>query len=206
MAVQTKPFITPEEYLERERQAEYKSEYYNGEIFPLGASRGTDPASMAGAQRNHVLLVSQVVTALNNALQKRTCLVFPTDMRVHVAAYELYTYPDVAVVCGEERYLDEQHDTLLNPVLIVEVLSRSTERYDRGQKFAFYRSIPSLREYVLVSQRQKLVEVFRKNEEGLWVLHEYDTERGAVVLEAVGCTLDLDALYANVTLEAISLR
>ena len=206
MAVQTKPFITPEEYLERERQAEFKSEYYNGEIFPLGESRGTDPADMAGAQRNHVLLVSKVVTALNNALQDRACLVFPTDMRVHVAAYGLYTYPDVAVVCGEEHYLDEQQDTLVNPVLLVEVLSPSTESYDRGKKFAFYRSIPSLKEYALVSQRQKLVEVFRKNEENLWVLHETDEARGMVDLASVGCALQLDDLYANVTFEDLSLR
>lgn len=206
MAVQTKPFITPEEYLERERQADYKSEYYHGEIFPLGESRGTDPADMAGAQRNHVLLVSKIVTALNNALQDRTCLVFPTDMRVHVAAYGLYTYPDVAVVCGEEHYLDEQQDTLVNPVLLVEVLSPSTESYDRGQKFAFYRSIPTLKEYALVSQRQKLVEVFRKNEENLWVLHETDAARGTVELASVGCALHLDDLYANVTFEDVSLR
>ena len=195
MAVQTKPFITPEEYLERERQAEYKSEYYNGEIF-----------AMSGGTRNHSLLTSNAIAALHTALQGTDCLAFTSDLRVHIPASGLFTYPDVSVVCGPDELLDEQHDTLLNPVLIVEVLSRSTERYDRGRKFAFYRSIPSLREYVLVSQRQKLVEVFRKNEEGLWVLHEYDAERGAVVLEAVGCTLDLDALYANVTLEAISLR
>ncbi len=206
MSVQTQPFVTPEEYLERERRAEYKSEYYRGEIFPLGEPRGTDPADMAGAQRNHVLLVSKVVTALNNALQDRTCLVFPADMRVHVAAYGLYTYPDVAVVCGEEHYLDEQQDTLLNPVLLVEVLSRSTESYDRGTRFAFYRSIASLREYALVSQRQKMVEVFRKNEEGLWVLHEFDEARNDVALASVDCTLRLDDLYANVTLEEVSLR
>ncbi len=195
MAVQTKPFITPEEYLDRERQAEFKSEYYNGEIF-----------AMSGGIRNHSLLTSNTLAALHTALQGTDCLTFTSDLRVYIPATELFTYPDITVVCGEEELLDDQQDTLLNPALVVEVLSPSTESYDRGQKFAFYRSIPSLREYVLVSQRQKLVEVFRKNKEGLWVLHEYNAERGVVVLDTVGCTLDLDALYAHVTLGDVSLR
>ena len=134
------------------------------------------------------------------------CVSSSPRLRVHIPATGLFTYPDVSVVCGEEQLLDQKQDTLLNPVLLVEVLSPSTESYDRGQKFAFYRSIPSLQEYVLMSQRQKLVEVFRKNEEGLWVLHEYGDERQAVALDTLGCTLDLDALYANVTLKDISLR
>ena len=121
MAVQTKPFITPEEYLERERQAEYKSEYYNGEIF-----------AMSGASRNHALLTSNVIAALHNALRGTDCLVYSSDLRIHIPASGLYTYPDVSVVCSQDELLDEQHDTLLNPVLIVEVLSPSTERYDRG--------------------------------------------------------------------------
>ncbi len=195
MSVQTQPFVTPEEYLERERRAEYKSEYYQGEVF-----------AMSGASRNHVMIVSNLVFALHTALGGTGCLVFPSDLRVHVPAVGLFTYPDVSVVCGEEELLDEEFDTLLNPVLLVEVLSPSTESYDRGTKFAFYRSIASLREYALVSQRQKMVEVFRKNEEGLWVLHEFDEARNDVALASVGCALRLDDLYANVTLEGVSLR
>ncbi len=195
MAVQTKPFITPEEYLERERQAEYKNEYYNGEIF-----------AMSGASRNHAMIVSNLVFALRTALSDPDCLVFPSDLRIHIPAAGLYTYPDVSVVCGEEELLDDHQDILLNPVLLVEVLSPSTESYDRGQKFVFYRSIPSLKEYALVSQRQKWVEVFRKNEENLWVLHETDEARGTVDLASVGCALQLDDLYANVTFEDLSLR
>ncbi len=195
MAVQTKPFITPEEYLERERQAEYKSEYYNGEIF-----------AMSGGTHNHSLLTSNFIAVLNVALRGTGCLVFTSDLRVHIPAVGLYTYPDVSVVCGEVDLLDDMHDILLNPVLLVEVLSPSTESYDRGKKFAFYRSITSLKEYALVSQRQKLVEVFRKNEENLWVLHETDEARGTVELASVGCALQLDDLYANVTFEDVSLR
>ena len=195
MTVQTKPFITSEEYLERERQAEYKSEYYNGEIF-----------AMSGGTRNHSLLTSNFIGVLNATLRGTGGLVFTNDLRIHIPAVGLYTYPDVSVVCGEEELLDDHQDILLNPVLLVEVLSPSTESYDRGQKFVFYRSIPSLKEYALVSQRQKLVEVFRKNEENLWVLHETDEARGTVDLASVGCALQLDDLYANVTFEDLSLR
>ncbi len=115
-------------------------------------------------------------------------------------------HADVSVVCDEEELLDDHQDILLNPVLLVEMLSPSTESYDRGKKFAFYRSISSLKEYVLVSQRQKLVEIFRKNEEHLWVLHETDEARGTVELASVGCALQFDDLYANVTFEDLSLR
>ncbi len=195
MAVQTKPFITPEEYLERERQAEYKSEYYNGEIF-----------AMSGGTRNHSLLTSNFIALLSVALRGTGCLVFTNDLRIHIPAAGLYTYPDVSVVCGEEELLDDHQDILLNPVLLVEVLSPSTESYDRGKKFSFYRSISSLKEYALVSQRQKLVEVFRKNEEHLWVLHETDEARGTVDLASVGCAIQLDDLYANITFEDLSLR
>ena len=137
MSVRTKPFITPEEYLERERAAEFKSEYYNGEIF-----------AMSGGSRNHVLIAGNCQMALRSALKDKGCLVFQSDLRVHIPSNDLYTYPDVVVVCGEEQYLDNQKDTLVNPVLVVEVLSPSTESYDRGQKFEFYRSIASLQEYV----------------------------------------------------------
>ena len=193
MSVQTRPFITPEEYLERERAAEFKSEYYNGEVF-----------AMSGGSRNHVLIAGNCQTALRAALKDKACLVFQSDLRVHIPSTDLYTYPDVVVVCGEEQYLDTQKDTLINPVLLIEVLSSSTESYDRGQKFEFYRSIVSLKEYALVAQDRVSVEVFRKNEEGHWVLYEADAEQGTIEMASVGCLLKLDDLYANVTFDAAS--
>ena len=142
--------------------------------------------------------------ALRAALKDKGCAVFQSDLRVHIPATDLYTYPDVVVVCGEEQYLDTQKDTLINPVLLIEVLSSSTESYDRGQKFEFYRSIDSLQEYVLVAQDRVSVEVFRKNDEGHWVLYEADTEQGTIAMASIGCTLKLDDLYATVTFDAAS--
>ena len=193
MSVQTRPFITPEESLERERTAEFRSEYYNGEVF-----------AMSGGSRNHVLIAGNCQMALRLALKDKDCLAFQSDLRVHIPSVDLYTYPDVVVVCGEERYLDNQKDTLVNPVLLIEVLSSSTESYDRGQKFEFYRSIASLQEYVLVAQDRTSVEVFRKNDEGHWVLYEADTDQGTIELASVGATLKLDDLYADVTFDEAS--
>ena len=191
MSVQARAYITPEEYLERERAAAFKSEYYNGEVF-----------AMSGGSRDHVLIAGNCQMALRDALRSKDCLVFQSDLRVHIPSSNLYTYPDVVVVCGEEKYLDTQKDTLVNPVLLVEVLSASTESFDRGQKFEFYRSIASLQEYALVAQDRVSVEVFRKNDEGHWVL--YEAEEGTIEMASVGCTLKLDDLYAHVTFDAAS--
>jgi len=141
MSALPKPFVTPEQYLEIERKADYKSEYHSGQVF-----------AMAGASREHNLLVGSIVRRLGNLLDGRPCETYPSDMRVLVSATGLYTYPDVSVACGEPEFLDGSLDVLLNPLLIVEVLSPSTESYDRGAKFALYQRLPSLQEYVLVSQ------------------------------------------------------
>lgn len=202
MAAETKPHLTPEEYLEIERAADFKSEYFAGEMFAL---RG-GPEAMAGGTRAHALLTANLVALLHAALRGTDCLVYSSDLRLHVPAAGLYTYPDLSVVCGEAQMQDAHDDNLLNPTLLVEVLSPSTESYDRGQKFAFYRLLGSLREYVLVSQREPHVEVFRKNAEGLWVLHDFDAARGAVELASVEVVLTLDEIYANVPLGGISLR
>ena len=182
-----KPYLTPEAYLEQERKADFRSEYYRGETF-----------AMYGARRNHVVLTSRLAALLINALQDRDCVVLTTDMRVHIPETTLYTYPDLAVVCGEERYLDDEFDTLLNPVVIVEVLSESTEAYDRGKKFELYRPLASLREYVLVAQDRKHVEVYRLNERGHWELHEAAGDDAEAELESLAVRVSLDALYRQV--------
>ena len=125
---QPKPYLTPEQYLALERTAAYKSEYFRGEIF-----------AMAGVSPTHVLIVTNIVAALHGQLRRRPCTVYATDFRLKVNASGLYTYPDIAVVCGEPQFDDDQRDTLVNPTLLVEVLSESTQDYDRGGKFAQYR-------------------------------------------------------------------
>ena len=131
-------FITVDQYLAREREADYKSEYFNGEIF-----------AMAGASEPHVLIVNSIIARLYVQLEHRSCKVYSNDMRLKVSTAGLYTYPDVMVVCGEVQFDDDEFDMLLNPILIVEVLSKSTESYDRTTKFEHYSKLKSLQEYLL---------------------------------------------------------
>jgi Uma2 family endonuclease len=135
MSLQTKTYISPEEYLALERKAEYKSEYFAGEMF-----------AMSGASPRHVLIVTNVVAELRSQLKQRPCTVYSTDLRVRVSPTGFYTYPDVVVVCDQPQFADEQRDTLINPTFIVEVLSESTKDYDRGEKFEHYRTLVSLKE------------------------------------------------------------
>lgn len=183
------PYLSQEAYLEQERKAPFKSEYYRGETF-----------AMSGARRNHVVLTHRFASLLSQALEDRDCVVLPTDMRVHVPETTLYTYPDIAVVCGEERYLDDEFDTLLNPIVLVEVLSETTEAYDRGKKFELYRPIASLREYVLVAQDRKRVEVFRLNERGHWELFEAAGDGAVIELASLDVRVGLDDLYRQIRL------
>jgi Uma2 family endonuclease len=185
MSVQIKHKLTPQKYLDLEELAEYKSEYYQGEIF-----------AMSGGSPSHALIATNFARVLGNALQGSGCRVYNSDLRVHVPAVTFYAYPDISVVCGKLELTGDRQDNLVNPVLLVEVLSSSTESYDRGQKFSLYRSIPSLREYVLVAQDRISVEVFRRNDVGIWELHL--PEEGSVSLASVGCTIRLDDVYVDV--------
>lgn len=186
MAEKPVPMLTPEAYLEIERQAEFKSEYYKGEMF-----------AMSGATRFHVRLSSNLVHEIRKVLDGERCFVFSNDLRIHIPSNGLYTYPDVGVVCDEDIYQDEHFDTLLNPVLLIEILSKSTESYDRGRKFEFYREIESLQEYVLVAQDRKSIEVFYRNEQGSWSLREPKDD--SIVM--IGHTFALDEIYKGVELE-----
>src|ERR1700722_5245267 len=149
------PRVTVDEYLARERVSETKHELLNGVV-----------VAMAGASPRHALITSNITVALGNALRSRPCLVLSSDQRVAVEATALCTYPDVTVVCERPRFDTKDAHTLLNPLVIVEVLSDSTEAYDRGAKFAHYRSVPSLAEYVLVAQSERKVEHYRRLEGG----------------------------------------
>lgn len=178
------------EYLERERQSETKHEYIDGEI-----------VDMAGASILHNLLVLNVGAALRERLRGKPCVVLASDQRVNIRATRLYTYPDVSVVCGRPETHPADAQTLLNPLVIIEVLSDSTEAYDRGEKFAHYRGLPSLREYVLVSQRARRIEHYRRVEVGQWLLTEYQ-EGAAVPLPALGIELPLAEVYDKAELVA----
>ncbi len=190
MSHQAKTHITPEEYLALERQSEHKSEYYDGEIF-----------AMTGASRKHNLIALNIGADLHNQLKGRACEAYLNDMRVHIPATGLYTYPDVVVVCGEPQLEDEHLDTLLNPVLIVEVLSKSTARYDRTSKFSDYRSIPSFIEYLLVSQDEYRVEHNTKQTDGRWLLSDIRGLESKIELASVQCTLALSEVYDKVTFD-----
>lgn len=188
MATDPKPRFTPEEYLARERESESKSEYLAGEIF-----------AMSGASRRHNLITGNIFAALHAQLRKSgVCEVYAHDMRLRAPVADLYTYPDVVVACGEPRFEDAELDTLLDPTLIVEVLSKSTEGYDRGAKFEHYRTLPSLSEYLLVAQDRIHVERFLREAADRWVLTETDELASILELPSLGCTLSLADVYDRV--------
>jgi Uma2 family endonuclease len=184
-----KSYLTPEQYLEIERKAEYKSEYYDGEMF-----------AMSGASRAHNTVTLSLASSLYQQLRGRPCEAYANDMRVFVPATRLYAYPDAIVVCGEPRFADAHVDTLLNPTVIVEVLSPTTEGYDRGRKSENYRTIESLKEYLLVAQERVHVDLFTRGEDGRWVLSEAGKLEDTVELRSIGCRLTLREVYERVDL------
>ena len=178
--------FTPEEYLSRERKALTKSEYRDGRIY-----------AMPGASREHNLITANTLVEIHLQLRNRTCEVYPSDMRVKVSAAGLYTYPDVIVVCDEPRFEDSHFDTLLNPTVLIEVLSSSTAAYDRGEKFRRYQYLDSLCEYILISQDRIRVEHYLREEQG-WDLTEFHSLSDVFQLVSIGCKLSLQAIYAKV--------
>ena len=187
MSSQADKRYTAEEYLALERQAECKSEYCAGDIF-----------AMAGASRWHNLIVANVIRELSLQLKGRPCTTYPSDMRVKISPTGLYTYPDITVVCSEAQFEDTQQDTLLNPTLIVEVLSESTEAYDRGGKFAHYRKLTSLMEYVLIAQTKPHVEHYVRQPDNRWLLAEADSLHQTLHLPSIDCHLVLAEVYDKV--------
>lgn len=182
--------LSEEEYLTLERAAETKSEFYDGEMF-----------AMAGARENHILISGNISYELNRQLRRRPCRVYANDMRVKVEPGGLYTYPDLVAVCQPPRFLDDRRDTLLNPQVIIEVLSDSTEAYDRGNKAAFYRRSPSLTDYLLVSQKHPHLEHYHRQADNLWTLTEITDPDAALRLDVLDCSLRLADVYENVTFD-----
>jgi Uma2 family endonuclease len=187
MASQPKEPITPEQYLELERQCTEKNEYFGGEIF-----------AMSGASPRHVMIVTNLLAELRSQLKNRPCSVFSTDLRVLVDRTGLYTYPDVIVTCGELRFSDSFKDTLTNPTLIIEVLSKSTKDCDRGEKFEQYRTIDSFLEYLLIAQDRHHLEHFLRQPDSTWVLSETGNIEDEIALGAIDCRLKLREIYDKV--------
>jgi len=187
MSAQPQPRLTPEQYLAAERSAEFRHEYYNGHIY-----------AMSGGSYRHAQIIGNLAGELRTTLKTRPCSVVSNDLRLRVSPDAFYTYPDVIVICGDPKFADDQRDTLLNPALIVEVLSPSTEAYDRGFKSAQYRTIESLEEYALVSQAEPRVEVFRRQPGGHWLLSEAVGLEAACHFGSLDCAVALSEIYAKV--------
>lgn len=185
MASQPAPPLSEEEYLRIERQAECKSEFHDGQMF-----------AMAGSSPNHSLLANRIGALLDRQVPPG-CRTFNSDLRIKVAPAGFYTYPDCSVVCGEREFFGNQRDVVLNPLLIVEVLSPSTEGYDRGKTFELYRAIDSLREYLLVHQDRRHVEHYSRQDDGSWLLREYAGTESSFAIARLGTNISLADLYAS---------
>jgi Uma2 family endonuclease len=191
MEVQTRIHTyTPEEYLELEEKALYKSEYRNGEIIP-----------MTGGTTNHNQIALNFASSLLYVIRGKKYRVFIGDVRLWIPEYREYTYPDVIVTDGKPIYAGKNNTTVTNPLLIVEVLSKSTKNYDQGDKFTFYRSIPQFKEYVLVEQNQYQVMHYSKTNEGEWIFREYKSENDIVKLQHLDFEISLIDIYQDVNFD-----
>ncbi len=178
---------SPEEYFALLEQSEEKLEYHDGEVF-----------MMAGATSNHNIISSNMIRRILEGLDNKDCIGYGSDMKIEAAQRQSYVFPDVSVVCGPLEFAEGRNDTIKNPVLIVEVLSPSTEGYDRGAKFKMYRSLPSFREYVLVSQEEPLVEVFFKQDDKSWRYQASSGIESEVTLAFIEHTIMLKNIYQKV--------
>lgn len=188
---QEKVKITPEEYLKLERSSKIKHEYFDGEVF-----------AMVGAKKNHNLINTNIIMELGGKLKAAgsTCRVFSNDMRVKVKENGKYTYPDIVVACGNIEMEDEAVDTLMNPIAIIEILSDSTEAYDRGKKFEHYQCINSFQEYILIAQDRCRIEKYVRSENDTWVYSSCDDMEKSIKMESIDCELSLSEIYWHIAL------
>jgi len=180
-------FISHQEYFDMEEAAEYKSEYYHGEIF-----------AMSGASFNHNVIAMNVSGYLHNLFQNSACFVFNSDMKTEIDKERHYTYPDISIVCGDVEFAENRNDTVANPLVIVEILSDSTKDYDRGSKFTAYRNIKSLKDYILIDQYDYHVEYFHKNESGQWSLSEFKNVNDTFKISSIDVELSMKKIYNRV--------
>jgi Uma2 family endonuclease len=181
------PLISREDYLRLERLASFRHEYHRGQI-----------VAMSGASRVHNRIVTNLASSLDIQLRDRPCNNYSNDMRVSVRGGESYLYPDIVVTCGQESFEDDQFDTLVNPVVVIEVLSPSTEANDRGFKFLAYQTILSLREYVLITPSPRRFEIYRRQPDGSWLYQSWAFSPPPLVLQSIDCTLTPDEVYFKV--------
>jgi Uma2 family endonuclease len=187
MSAIPKTLLTPQEYLEQERRAEFKSEYYRGEVF-----------AMSGASYEHTLIKDNLAREAGNHLKDGSCRVLTSDLRVKVSPTGLYTYPDVVIVCNEPQFEDSHFDTLLNPRALVEVLSDSTEKYDRGAKFRNYREISSLAEFILIAQDRPLIERYVRQLDEKWILTIFNDLSHTFEFASVAVRMPLFEIYRGI--------
>ncbi|QHT69702.1 Uma2 family endonuclease [Rhodocytophaga rosea] len=185
-STQKQPY-TKEEYFALEETSEDKFEFENGEVF-----------AMSGGTANHSLITGNIITALNIALGNKNCRVFSSDMKTAIDAAESYVYPDAQVICGKVEYAEGRNDIVTNPLLVVEVLSDSTERYDRGKKFKKYQTLSSFKEYVLISQAEPLVETFVRQDENHWLYTFTEGMDSVVQFPSIGVAIAIADIYRKV--------
>lgn len=192
---QTIPYLSESEYLEIERAADFKSEFFEGEMF-----------AMAGGTFPHSRIGTNVAIEFGSQLKGISCQPFNADLRVKIEATGLYTYPDLSVICGQPHFVDGEKDAITNPTIIVEVLSDSTEAYDRGKKFGHYRQIPTLREYWLVNQKEPRIEQFLRQENGEWLLREASGLEAVLRSPSLEISISLQEIFARVEFVSSPLR
>lgn len=185
-----KQFYTIQEYLDFEDQSDTKHQFYNSEIF-----------AMSGATLNHNIIASYTAFALMNAFKGKPCIVTGADLKVQIEKNDLFTYPDVSIFCGEPEFYKKRNDTITNPVLIVEVLSDSTEAFDRGKKFELYRTLKTFQHYILISQKEIHLEYFFKNEKNNWELEEFKEMKDVLKIYGFDVEISLEEIYSKVTFE-----
>jgi Uma2 family endonuclease len=188
---QKQQYYTPEEYLALEEKADYKSEYYDGLIIP-----------MAGGTTNHNQIIGNLYSSLNFGLKRQPYRVFFSDVRLWIPETRYYKYPDIMVIAGQPEYHDNRKDTIINPQVVIEVLSGSTQAYDRDEKFKAYRTIPSFQEYVLIDQTSVAIDQYFKTGNKRWSLYEYDHEESELSFKSFDFQLPLAELYDKVELAA----
>jgi len=179
--------LTVAEYLEYEKESDQKHEYYQGELF-----------AMADAKVAHNRIVTRLTVLVGQQLRGKTCEPFNSDQRIHVPANTLFTYPDISIVCGPVKTLNNDNYNILNPSIIIEVLSPGTKNYDRGEKFQLYRDIPTLKEYVLIDSQFLHIEAFRINAQGHWELEEYNTAIATLLMPLIGVAIPVHEIYEGI--------
>ena len=203
MSALPKRYFTVEEYLLLEERSPYKSQWVAGEIFPMGEGTGGDPRNMSGAHPDNVRIADNISAMLHVRFRGRACESFSSDMRVAAEQGELYTYPDVSALCGEPKFSTGHNPpSLLNPQVIFEVLSSSTEMFDRGEKFVRYQQLPSLTDYILLSARRMYIEHHVRQPDGRWFSASYTQPELLLTLISIGCELPLVEIYERVTFPA----